>query len=274
MLTPEQEQLAEQLMDEALSLARDLQAHQDELLRSGLDAIEFIRAQQEASQSPGTVAKFGHILASNGTLNERILRLLDVAQGISRDGHPSYYVERINQVRVEVQEIDPAKIAKEDLLREASRRRDDAFDAPEVTAICIASAQIPIYFLAFAHSDIMRAYVNKPPLARRALDNASELVRAAALDFAGTAVPFLGTVFAIFQVTQPWIEREKRRMVEAIPFVDRLFNLDDGLTGLATFSAPVEESTRQVAEYIGAYKVSFADDIRWLSQLAWDARQR
>jgi len=61
-------------------------------------------------------------------------------------------------------------------------------------------------------------------------------------------------------------------MVEAVPFIDRLFNLDDGLTGLVRFSASVEESTRQVAEFSSAYQVSFAEDIRWLTEMARDAR--
>jgi hypothetical protein len=61
-------------------------------------------------------------------------------------------------------------------------------------------------------------------------------------------------------------------MVEAIPVVDRLFNLDDGLTGLVNFSASVEESARQAAEFSSAYKVSFADNIRWLNEFARDAQ--
>ena len=271
MLTPEQRQLADQLLDEAGSLAGDLQAHLDELLRSKLDAIKFIIAQHEVSRSPGAVAKFEHILASDGALDQRMLRLFDVRDDISSDFLNGHYEERIKQSMAEFKEINPKKIDA-DLLREASRRSADALDVPAVTATCIASAQIPIYFLAFAYSDIMRAYVKEPPLSRRALDNASTLVRAAALDFAGAAVPFLGTVFAIFQVVQPWIEREKRRMVEAVPFIDRLFNLDDGLTGLVRFSASVEESTRQVAEFSSAYHVSFAEDIRWLTEMARDAR--
>jgi hypothetical protein len=271
MLTPEQKQLADQLVDEASSLATDLQAHTPELLRSGQDAVEFIIAQHKASQSPGTVAKLEHILASDRALNHRILRLFDVRSDISRDFHNSHYAEQITQLMAAMKEINPARVDP-DLLREASRRNYDALDVPAVTATCVASAQIPIYFLAFAYGDIMRAYVNKPPLARRALDNASELVRAAALDFAGAYVPFLGTVSAIFQVVQPWIEREKRRMVEAIPVIDRLFNLDAGLTGLVRFSATVEESTRQVAEFSSAYQISFADDIRWLTEFARDAQ--
>ena len=61
-------------------------------------------------------------------------------------------------------------------------------------------------------------------------------------------------------------------MVEAIPVVDGLFNLDDGLTGLVRFSATVEESTRQVAEFSSASQVSFADNIRWLIEMARQAQ--
>lgn len=271
MLTPEQKQLAEHLLDEAGSLAADLQAHTPELLRSGQDAVEFIIAQHKASRAPGTVAKLENILASDRELKQRILRLFDVPSDIISDFHNSHYAEQITQVTTAIQEINPKRIDA-DLLREVSRRNDDALDVPAVTATCAASAQVPLNFLAFAYGDIMRAYVNKPPLSRRALDNASTLVRAAALDFAGASVPFLGTVFAIFQVVQPWFEREKRRMVEAIPVVDRLFNLDDGLTGLVRFSATVEESTRQVAEFSSASQVSFADNIRWLIEMARDAQ--
>lgn len=271
MLTPEQYQLAKQLQDEANSLATDLQAHTPELLRSGRDAVEFIIDQHKVSRSPGTVAKLEHILASDKALNQRILRLFDVQSDISSDFQNSHYAEQITQVTAEIKKINPKRIDA-DLLREISRRNYDALAVPAVTATCAASAQVPINFLAFAYGDIMRAYVDKPPLSRRTLDNASTLARAAALDFAGAYVPFLGTVSAIFQVVQPWFEREKRRMVEAIPVVDRLFNLDDGLTGLVRFSATVEESTRQVAEFSSEYQVSFADNIRWLIETAGDAQ--
>ena len=72
-------------MDEALKLAEDLDANLGELLKSGLDAVQLIAAQQAASRAKGTVAKFGHILASSRELSERMRRLLGMAQSVLRE---------------------------------------------------------------------------------------------------------------------------------------------------------------------------------------------
>jgi hypothetical protein len=262
-----------QLMDEALGLAKDLGTHSDELLHSGLESIRLIEAQQAATGSVGVVAKFGHILASNGELSKRMGQLLNMAHSILRECNDSNYRDKIRQLIDDINEIDPAKIADEDLLREMERRRDNVFAAPDILSACAASAEIPIFFLAFAHSDLFQAYVNKPPLSRRALDNASLLVGAAAVDFAGSVIPFFGTALTVFQLLEPWIKRETKRVLDAIPVVDRLFNFDDGLTALLEFSAVVEGSTRQVAEFLSAYRRSFDEDVRWLTDVAKRARR-
>jgi hypothetical protein len=273
MLTPAQALNARQLMEEAAGLAEDVRAHQGELLSSGLDALGFITAQQAASHSIGALDKFGHVLASNRELSGRMMRLSNMAQGILHDCDDSNYAPQIRQAMDEINEMDLTKIEDEDLLREFERRRDNVLASARVTSVCAASAEIPIFFLAFSHSDLAQAYVNKPPLSRRALNNASQLIGAAAMDVAGTVIPFLGTAFAVFQLMDPWIEREKQRMVEAMPQIDRLFNLDEDLTTLAEFSALVEGSTSRLVEFLSAYRKSFADDVRWLTKMARNERR-
>ena len=272
MSVPSQAPDPGQLMDEALKLAEDLDVNIGELQKSGLDAIQLIEAQQAASHSKGTVAKFGHILASSRELSGRMRRLLDMAQSVLRESINSHYEDEISRLFPEIEEINPLKIANEDLLRELERRRDNLLAEAEVTSTCAAAAVIPIFSLAFSHSDLLHAFVGKPPLSRRALHNASVLASAAAADFVGTVIPFFGTIITVFQLLDPWIEREKQRVVDAIPLVDRLFNFDDGLTTLLGFSALIEGSLHQVAEFLRAYRKSFDEDIRWLTEVARAAR--
>ncbi len=142
-----------------------------------------------------------------------------------------------------------------------------------VISLCVASAQIPIFFLIFAHSDLMLAYAGKPLLSRRTLDNASQLGTAVVMDLKGTVIPFFGTPLTAFQLMEPWLEREKARTAKAVSLADRIFDLDRGLTTLAEFGALVEGSVSQVSEFLSTYRESFDDDVSWLIQMARAARK-
>lgn len=272
MLTPEQAANAENLMAEAITLGEELKQNLGQLVQAGLDAIKLITVQQEASTNLETVAKYGHILAGSGDSTQRMMRLLDMTGNILRECVDDHYPEQLSNFLREFKGIDPAKIADEDLLRELDLRSGNVFDMNSVISLCAASAQIPIFFLAFAQSDLMRAYVGKPPFSRRALDNASELGTAVVMDVTGTAIPFFGTALAAFKLMTPWLEREKARTAKAVSLVDKIFDLDRGLATLSEYGVLVEGSVSQVSEFLSAYRESFDQDIAWLIRLSRAAR--
>jgi hypothetical protein len=273
MLTPEQASNAKKLMAEALELANEVKANRGKLAQDGVDALELIKSQQEAAKALGTLEIYGRILQSNGDFAKRMMRLLDMSGNIRREGKDTHYPEEAGNVINEIKEVDPAKIEDEDLLRELERRRDNVFEVDQVISLCVASAQIPISFLVFAHSDLMLAYVGKPPLSRRALDNASQLGAAVVMDLSGTFFPLFGTALTASKLMEPWLEREKARTAKAVPLVDRIFNLDRGLTNLEEFGALVERSVSQASEFLSTYRKAFDDDVSWLIQTARAARK-
>jgi hypothetical protein len=273
MLTPEQASNAGKLMAEALELFNEVTANLDKLVKARLDALELITIQQEASESLATIAMYGHILQSSGDSTKRMMRLLDMTGNILRECNDVHYSEQVGNVMNEVKEVDLAEMSDENLLREFERRLDTVFDMTPVTSLCAASVQIPIFFLIFAHSDLMLAYAGKPPLSRRALDNASQLGTAVVMDLTGTVIPFFGTALIASQLMEPWLERETARTAKAVSLVDRRFDLARGLTTLAEFGALVEGSVSQMSEFLSTYRESFDDDVSWLIQMARAARK-
>ncbi len=255
------------LLNEAVRLASDAQEHGEGLRQDALDTIEFIESQQLASRSKGTLGKLGHVLTANLELSMSIQRILEATNGIRDQCDPNYYAKGVGDLQA-FRTVDLARIADEELLRELVVRRDRVLGAHTVMGICIASAEIPAYSLLFGHHDVLRAYVGRPSRSRRGLDAVRPILEAAVVDAVGTAVPFLGTAIAAVRGLEPWVEREGRRMATAVSVVDRLFDLDEGLSGLVEFAALVEPLMPRVSQFLDAYRESFNNDVEFLLTIA------
>jgi hypothetical protein len=92
-------------------------------------------------------------------------------------------------------------------------------------------------------------------------------VKAAAIDFVGTAIPFLGTLMTAVTLFEPWIDKELERMANTVDQFDRLFKYDDQLVGLREYADFAERSVQFADQSLVGFCDSFDTDIAWLNEM-------
>ena len=208
-------------------------------------------------------------------LQEAIDKHADLIRaGASLPNHSQVILERFKQSKHEValrtvlallDNIDVDKLADEELLAQCTRARQTIEQAPEVWAIQVSAVHIPLYSLPFFHLNLLREFLNRPSRLDQTFSGAIALFKAVAKDLAGEAVPFLGVLETVFELTTPAMERDVESMRHATNKLDRLFQFDDALTNVMSHARYVEAAIRFADDSTRAYSLHFERDATWLA---------
>ena len=155
-------------------------------------------------------------------------------------------------------------LADEERLAQCKRAWQTIEATPDVAALPIAAVHVTLYSVVYCHGDVLSAFLGRPSTARATLEATGTLVKAIATDVAGTMVPFLGTLEAVFDLMTPRIEREAERMRNVRQHLDLLFQLDDQLTALLGYASFAETVTNSANQSLATGMTSFTRDADWL----------
>lgn len=161
--------------------------------------------------------------------------------------------------------VDPVKIADEQLLTQLEHAWGVVLDTPDSVALRIASAEIPLFSQTFYLADAMSVFLGYVPTFRRTLNAAGTLIKAAALDAAGTAVPFLGTLMAVIDLFEPQIDKVTDEMLNSASTFERNFDYDNRLDEILLYANFVEKNTLLSSQSLETIRASFAKNELWLS---------
>jgi hypothetical protein len=264
---------AELLFEEAHRLSAGFPA--EEVLTTGLDGISLLReGLREAN--PRAQGIFRDTLQRNGEVADSLRGFNERAHALLRRYRQDDLSGRIEEMLAHLHRVDVNKLVRTvgnpDLLGEAERRRDNVYRVNDVTSLCIASAEIPVYSLAYAHADASNVFLGRPPKYRATLSSAGALMQAVALDFAGLAFPFVGTLKTVFEEMEPWIDKEVEKIKQAAQQMNRIYNFCDALSGLSSQYVPfVGDSINAANNLYDSFVKEFTTDLNWLNRVFIDA---
>jgi hypothetical protein len=275
---------AEQLFDEACRLAAEFNS--EEVLAAALEGVELLREGLDGV-NPRTREIFIKPLERMGELSNQMRDFVGRANEIIHSHEGDNYAERIHEMLANLHRVDAEKLlmtlggfeqladcTPEQLsetkrqMAEAQRRVDNVYLVNDAISLTVASAQIPMYSLAYAFADVANAFLGRPTKYRATLNVAGSLVQAVAMDFAGLAFPFVGTLKTVFEQMEPWIERETEKIRQAAHQLDRVFNYGDQLDTLSMQYVPfVDTSIGAATKFYDSYSAAFTIDISWLNEI-------
>jgi hypothetical protein len=264
---------AELLFDEACRLSAGFPA--EDVLTTGLNGITLLReGLSEANERAQDI--FRDTLQRNGEVADSLSGFNERAGALLRRYRQDDFSGRIEEMLAHLGRVDIDKLVRTvgnpDLLAEAQRRSDNVYRVNDVTSLCIASAEIPLYSLAYAYADANSVFLGRPPKYRATLNSARALMEAVALDFAGLAFPFVGTLKAVFEEMEPWIDQEVEKIKQAAQQMNRIYNFRDALGGLSSQYVPfVDGSINAANNLYNNFVEEFTTDVNWLNRLFIDA---
>jgi len=239
---------------------------------AGLDVVHLIEEQLKGSADERTRAPWAEALGKIQQITVRGGDLVDGAQKLLQDYRADNYLARTQAVLTYLGDVDPMKLADEDLIARAKQAWRTIETTQDAVELQIASVQIPLFSQTFYFADVLNAFLQKPSAFRRTLDVAGALVKALATDIAGTTVPFLGTLMTVFDLMEPRIDRMTKELRNAVAVYDRLYMFHDQLTEVFGYEGFVEESTRLADQSLEIVRSSFVRDAAWLSDVFKDAQ--
>ena len=229
---PDLASAAQQLWAEANRLNEGIPAVLDEIQALGLDVIQHMKGASASSKEIRTRAVFTALLEKQAVLASQAINLSNGTSTIASRFTDAKFAEAVGKMRSGLHDVDPEKLANEELLALCKRLCKTVFDAPDIWAFYIASAHIPVYALVYFHCAVLRAYLGRPGAVHRTLGVVTRLVKAAANDLAGELIPFLGVLETVVDLSTPQLEREIERLRQTTDDLDRIFQLDDRLSEL------------------------------------------
>jgi hypothetical protein len=270
---------SEKLMAEALRLGRLVNDNKDELAKRGVEVIQLLASQEAASTNPRitaiiqgaeeknsqAIAKGGGLASGNGELLQECRKDQD------------YYRVRWQEVLARNSRVDAQRIANEELLDLLTRARQTMETAPEAIEVLAALAAIANFSQILYYADLLNALLQYPTKYRRTLDVARDLAKAAAMDLAGKAIPFLGTITTVidtvFDLMEPRIEKKIEEFRQATVLYDRVCDFDDQLIELLGYADFAEEVMHRAERTLKATRASFTNDADWLSAVLANAER-
>jgi hypothetical protein len=252
---------------------------QKEVTSLGLDAIKLLASQDTPSANPQIRAiirrseeKHSQVIAKGGSLSNGFGELL---QECRKD--QDFYIARWQEVLARNSRVDAQKIANEELLDLLTRARQTMESAPEDIGVLVDSAAIANFSQFFYYADLLNALLQYPTKYRRVLDVAGDLAKAAVMDLAGTAVPFLGTITTaidtVFDLMEPRIEKKIEELRRATTDFNRVADFGDQLTELLGYADFTQEVIRNASRTLKTNRASFTTDAAWLSAVLGNAER-
>lgn len=254
------------LLEEAGRLGEVFQKARPQISERMVEVVELVREAEFQSANSRTKAIFTEIMEKHARIAAREIEFSDDVAGLIRGSGYEDYVERVRKLMELTARVDPAKIADEELLTQLARARKTVFDAPGLTAMQIASVMIPRFAQMAYFADAVNALLGYPAAFRQVLDVAGALVGALAEDIAGTMIPFLGVLRAVFELAETRIQKATEEIVGATKQIDRIFRYGDELDSILVYEVFCEESLAVVVRSSEIVRESVTRDDAWLSE--------
>jgi hypothetical protein len=270
---------SEKLWEEALRLADLVNGVNEELLSRGLDVIKLLSSVEAASANPRTRGIIKGAREKNSLYIKRGGSLSDIYKELLQEHgrEIDFYIVHWQEVLKRNRRVDPEKIANEELLGLITQARQTMESAPAAAQVLVALAAIANYSQYLYYVDLLNALLQYPTKYRRTLDLAGVLAKAAVMDLAGTAIPFLGTlttvIDTIFDLAEPRIDKKVEELRKATEDYDRVCDFDDQLIELLKYADFAEENMGFADRTLKATHVSFAREAAWLSAVLGNAER-
>jgi hypothetical protein len=266
-----QPSVSQQLWAEALRLGGAFEEAKKQIAERVLEVVGLVQQLEEQSEHPRARELFTGIREKHKTIAHRGGQIVDAARATMVTYRDDNYTDRIQKLLELNANVDPVKIADEELLAELKRAWDTVLDVPDGGALRIASIQITQFSQMFYLADAMSTFLGYPSTFRRVLDAARSLAKAAVLDVTGTAIPFLGTLMTVFDLFEPRIDKVTEDMLNSARNYERNLEYDSRLDEILAYANFVEENILLAGQSLESIRTSFARDELWLEGVLTNA---
>ncbi len=265
--------ILQQLWDQADRLVQDLPGVLEGVHSKAPDVNRLLTEQAADSVNSRTEAIYAEALEKHDRLKAQVSNLVVGSDQTGQRYKRDTYQTTVQEMLARLSRVDVKKLANDELLAQCTRARETIEATPDTAALPIASVHVTLYSVVYCHDDVLSAFLGRPSTGRRALETTGSLVKAIAADVAGTVVPFLATLGAVFDLLTPRIEREAERMRDARQHLDLLFQFDDQLTALLAYAGFAEKNTDLANQSLTTVNALFEQNAGWLIGVLRDAEQ-
>jgi hypothetical protein len=268
---------SEQLTAEAHRLSLLVRDDSIKMVKLGSDVIQLLASQEVASTNRRVREIIQSVRKNNALALEKGSSLRHNFDELMRacGNDVDFYGTRRQEIRSRSSLVDRQKPITKELLDLIAQAHQTVENTPKTIRLLMDSAAIVNFSQAFNYIDLLNAFLQYPTTYRRTLDVAGNLAKAVALDLAGKAIPFLGTITAmidtVFDLMEPRFEKKMEELRQATTVFDRVCDFDDQLTELLEYVDFAEEYMRFADQTSKTTRASFTIDSAWFSAVLGNA---